>query len=307
MNRSEHNRRQFLKASAALTSMALAPALARAADAAINKAIPKSGETLPVIGMGTSRTFDSIDDDEINQRLRQVTQTFFDLGGGMIDSSPMYGAAQSVLGAILPNIKGDKNLFAATKVWIDGRERGIDQMEASRQAWGIERFDLMQIHNLVDWRTHLQTLQQMKADGQIRYLGITTSHGRFHDELESILKNNEFDFVQMSYNIANDDVEQRLLPLALDRGIGVIINRPFQRGSLFRRVKGKALPGWVEEFGCDSWAQYFLKYVVSHPAVTCAIPATSKVKHMRDNMGAGRGRLPDQRQRQKMRAYLNSL
>jgi diketogulonate reductase-like aldo/keto reductase len=307
MDTQQGDRRQFLKASAAIAALGLAPRLLKADEMPIIKTIPKSGEALPVIGMGTSRTFDTHDDDEITGQLQQVIQSFFELGGGMIDSSPMYGAAQQVLGRILPPLGDDRYLFAATKVWIEGRDNGVQQMEASRRAWGIDRFDLMQIHNLVDWRTHLKTLEGMKAEGKIRYIGITTSHGRFHDQLEQILARHDFDFLQLSYNIANDEVEKRLLPLAQDRGIAVIVNRPFQRGELFRKVRGVQLPAWVNEFGCDSWGQYFLKYAVSHPAVTCAIPATSKVKHMRDNMGAGRGSLPTQKQRRLMRDYLLSL
>lgn len=288
------------KASASKVSASLAQAI-------IQKPIPSSGEKLPVIGMGTSRTFDAINDDELLTRLEQVTRTFFDMGGGMIDSSPMYGSSQEVIGHLLPRVKGEKNLFSATKVWTEGREEGIQQMEQSRRLWGIKGFDLMQIHNLVDWEVHLETLQQMKADGAIRYIGITTSHGRFHEQLKELLKKYDFDFVQLSYNIDNRDVESSLLSIAQDRGIAVIVNRPFQRGDLFSAVKGKQLPAWTQEFDCNSWGQYFLKYVVSHPAVCCAIPATSKVKHMKDNMLAGRGRLPTMKQRIQMLKYFEAL
>ncbi|NOR24760.1 MAG: aldo/keto reductase [Desulforhopalus sp.] len=273
----------------------------------IRKAIPKTGEKLPVIGMGTSRTFDAIGNKELLTRLQQVTRTFFDMGGGMIDSSPMYGSAQEVIGELLPGVAGDTNLFAATKVWIQGKKQGIEQMEASRQQWGIKRFDLMQIHNLIDWETHLETLKQMKAEGKIRYVGITTSHGRDHNELINILKKHDFDFVQLTYNIGNRDVESPLLLIAQEKGIAVIVNRPYQRGALFHQIKGKSLPTWAQEFDCTSWGQYFLKFVVSHPAVTCAIPATSKVKHMQDNMQAGRGRLPTAKQRVQMVSYFESL
>jgi len=211
-----------------------------------------------------------------------------------------------VIGQLLPNVKGSKKLFAATKVWIDGKEEGIEQMEASRRLWGIKRFDLMQIHNLVDWETHLETLKHMKSDGKIRYIGITTSHGRFHQELQKILKRHEFDFLQLTYNIGNHDAEP-LLDIARDRGIAVIVNRPYQRGDLFRRVKGKPLPAWAKDLDCTSWGQYFLKYAVSHPAVNCAIPATTKAKHMKDNMLAARGRLPSASQRDKMLKYFESL
>lgn len=302
-------RRQFIATGAAIAGSLVMPAVALASTSStlIKKAIPKSGEDLAVIGMGTSRTFEGSNDPQSISTLKQVTQAFFDLGGGMIDSSPMYGSAQQILGRILPQISHNKTLFAATKVWIDGQQNGIDQMEQSRKLWGIQRFDLMQIHNLVDWETHLQTLQQMKAEGRIRYIGITTSHGRFHDDLQSILRKHDFDFLQLSYNIAEREVEQSLLSIAAEKGIAVIVNRPYQRGSLFSKVKGKALPDFAQEFDCTSWGQFFLKFVVSHPAVNCAIPATSKVHHMQDNMQAGRGRLPDPKQREQMIRYVEAL
>ena len=306
------SRRQFIRLAATLGTGLILPGEAFATSAPIYKTILKTGEKLPVIGMGTSRTFDAANDPELLLRLEGVTRTFFDMGGGMIDSSPMYGSSQEVIGQVLSKMKSskvndEKNLFAATKVWIEGRQQGLEQMEESRLQWGIKNFDLMQIHNLVDWRIHLETLKQMKADGKIRYMGITTSHGRYHDQLKDILKKHDFDFVQLSYNIANRDVESPLLSIAQDKGIAVIVNRPYQRGDLFRKVKGKPLPPWVQEFDCSSWGQYFLKYVVSHPAVTCAIPATTRVKHMKDNMLAGRGRLPTAKQRVNMLKYFESL
>ena len=306
------SRRQFIRLAATLGTGLILPGEAFATSPPIYKTILKTGEKLPVIGMGTSRTFDAANDPELLLRLEGVTRTFFDMGGGMIDSSPMYGSSQEVIGQVLSKMKnskvnGEKNLFAATKVWIEGRQQGLEQMEESRLQWGIKNFDLMQIHNLVDWRIHLETLKQMKADGKIRYMGITTSHGRYHDQLKDILKKHDFDFVQLSYNIANRDVESPLLSIAQDKGIAVIVNRPYQRGDLFRKVKGKPLPPWVQEFDCSSWGQYFLKYVVSHPAVTCAIPATTRVKHMKDNMLAGRGRLPTAKQRVNMLKYFESL
>lgn len=310
-NVAKFSRRDFLGSVASLAGALGAglvlPGSVLAASGQIRKAIPKSGEKLSVIGMGTSRTFNANGDPELLARLQQVTQTFFDMGGGMIDSSPMYGSSQEVVGQLLPKVKGKKNLFAATKVWIDGKEDGIEQMERSRQLWGIKRFDLMQIHNLVDWETHLETLKQMKADGKIRYIGITTSHGRYHSRLKNILRKHNFDFVQLSYNIGNRDVESPLLSIAQEKGIAVIVNRPYQRGDLFGQVKGKSLPPWAREFDCSSWGQYFLKYVVSHPAVTCAIPATTRIKHMKDNMQAGRGRLPTVKQRNQMVKYFESL
>ena len=301
------SRRQLLGWAGVLGAGLVLPYGVFAASAPIHKAIPKTGEKLPVIGMGTSRTFDASGDADWIARLQQVTQTFFDMGGGLIDSSPMYKSAEEVIGQLLPNVKGKKNLFAATKVWIKGREKGIQQMEESRKLWGINQFDLMQIHNLVDWKTQLETLKQMKADGKIRYIGVTTSHGRSHGQLKEVLERHDFDFVQLTYNIGNHDVESPLLSIAQEKGIAVIANRPFQRGDLFDRVKGKPLPPWAREIDCASWGQFFLKYVVSHPAITCAIPATSKVKHMKDNMLAGRGRLPNSKQRNQMVKYFRSL
>jgi diketogulonate reductase-like aldo/keto reductase len=218
----------------------------------------------------------------------------------------MYGAAEEVLGELLKRTKG-RGVFAATKVWTDGKGAGIEQMERSRELWGVPRFDLMQIHNLRDWRVHLETLKEWKAQGRIRYVGITTSHGRMHDELERALASEPFDFVQLSYNLEDREVERRLLPLAAERKVAVLVNRPFQRGGLFDKVRGKPLPAWAEEWGIASWGQYFLKFAVSHPAVTCAIPATSKVKHAVDNMAAARGPMPDAAARQRMVKAVEAL
>jgi diketogulonate reductase-like aldo/keto reductase len=274
---------------------------------AIRKAIPASGERLPVIGMGTSRTFDVGDDPEVRARLLEVLQAFFDNGGAVIDSSPMYGNAEQVTGDLLKRIDNKGSLFAATKVWTWGKQEGIEQMQRSMQRMGVARFDLMQIHNLRDWPTHLETLKDWKAQGKVRYIGVTTSHGRDHDELETLLQTEPVDFVQFSYNIANRTAERRLLPIAQERGIATLINRPFQRGELFAKVKGKPLPEWAADIDCTSWAQFFLKYIVSHPAVTCVIPATSKPHHMVDNMGAGFGRLPDGEMRERMAGYFAGL
>ena len=303
------NRREFLGYTAALAAAWLLPSVggSAAARTVIEKTIPSSGERIPVIGMGTSRTFNAAGDMQTMTTLADVLEAFFAHGGSLIDSSPMYGSSEQVLGQLLPAVARPGGLFAATKVWTDGRESGVRQMEQSRRLWGVERFDLMQIHNLRDWRIHYETLQEMKASGQIRYIGITTSHGRDHAELRQVLQKHDFDFVQFSYNIGNREAEQVLLPLAADRGIAVIVNRPFARGGLFRSVKGQAPPEWATEFDCASWGQFFLKYAVSHPAVTCAIPATSKVKHMLDNMGAGFGRLPDPATRRRMASLIRAL
>ena len=273
----------------------------------ILKKIPSSGEMIPVIGFGTSRTFDALGDDELMIQLKVVLQSFFNKEGVLVDSSPMYGTAEAVIGKLLTQIKGAENLFSATKVWTYGKEEGIEQMEQSRKLWGVKQFDLMQIHNLRDWQVHYETLIKMKAEGKIRYIGVTTSHGRFHEELEVLLETFPFDFLQLSYNIANRDVEERLLPIALDKGIAVIANRPYQRGDLFRKTKGKALPKWASDIDVNSWGQFFLKFIVSHPAVTCAIPATSKVKHLLDNMVAQVGQLPDANMRKNMINYFQNL
>ncbi len=273
----------------------------------ITRPIPSSGEPIPVIGMGTSRTFDIGDDPAARQQLAQVLQTFFDKGGAVIDSSPMYGSAETVVGDLLKGVSNKEALFAATKVWTYGKQNGIQQMQESIRRMGVDEMDLMQIHNLRDWKIHLPTLRQWKEEGKIRYIGITTSHGRSHGELEQIMRTEPLDFVQFTYSIANRTAEKRLLPMAADRGIATLVNRPFQRGELFQRVKGKSLPDWSAEFDCHSWGQFFLKFIVSHPAVTCVIPATSKVHHMQDNMTAGFGRLPTAAMRRRMRDTVESL
>jgi diketogulonate reductase-like aldo/keto reductase len=272
-----------------------------AAQEAITRAIPSSGERLPVIGMGSWLTFDVDPDSLLLERRCEVLKTFFERGGALIDSSPMYGRAEAAIGACLARLPSAGRLFAATKVWTWGERLGIDQMEHSRRLWGVARFDLMQIHNMLDWKTHLETLKEMKAEGQIRYIGITTSHGRRHRELERVLAREEaFDFVQFTYNLADREAEHRLLPLAAERGLAVIVNRPFQGGTLFERLRGRALPPWAAQFDCRNWAQFMLKFIVSHPAVTCTIPATTRVEHMQENMGAAYGRLPDARMRRRM-------
>ncbi len=302
-------RRQFLTRSAGLlTASLLAPhGWANDGKSKIQRPIPSSGELLPIIGMGTSRTFDVDPNSAQSEALVNVLQTFFDKGGAVVDTSPMYGHAERVLGELLKKIQNKQALFAATKVWTDGHENGLDQMERSRQLVGVGKFDLIQIHNLRDWQVHLRTLKEWKAQGKVRYIGITTSHGRFHDELAMIMEKEPLDFVQFSYNIRYQEAARRLLPVARERGIATLINRPFQRGELFNTVKGKALPDFARDIDCSTWAQYFLKYIAADPAVTCIIPATSKLHHMEDNMMAGYGRLPDERMSNKMRDYFASL
>jgi len=303
------SRREFVAAaSLTMASVWLSPWQLHAAETTmLRKTIPGTAESLAVIGLGSSRTFDVNADDPVIAEFVTIIQEFFARGGELIDSSPMYGSAEQVIGILLNRAGGRDRLFAATKVWTDGEQAGIRQMESSARKWGIDRFDLMQIHNLRDWKIHFKTLKAWKAEGKIRYIGITTSHGRSHRELESILRQEPFDFVQLSYNIEDRSVEERLLPLAADRGIAVLVNRPYQRGSLFRTAKGKPLPDWATEFDCHSWGQFFLKYIVSHPAVTCVIPATSKLHHLQDNLAAGSGRLPDAAIRKQMEKYFAAI
>lgn len=301
------SRRRFLAQLAGLTTACwLRPGVSLPRDIH-TQVIPSTGEQLPIIGMGTWRTFDVTGDRLAVAERTRVLETFLAMGGGMVDSSPMYGSSQRVIGECLAQIEDSAGLFAATKVWTWGRSLGIRQMESSRKLWTVPRFDLMQIHNMLDWETHLETLKAMKAEGRVRYIGITTSHGRRHEALEGALQQEDFDFVQFTYNIEDREAEQRLLPLAAERDIAVIINRPFQGGSLFPDVRGKPLPDWAGEIDCANWAQFFLKFIVSHPAVTCAIPATSRVDHMQENMGAGYGRLPDMEMRQRMIEYFEAL
>jgi diketogulonate reductase-like aldo/keto reductase len=309
----EHNRassrRRFLKLCGSLSAAMVmsSPRVSARAGPAIARSIPKTGEPLPVIGMGSWLTFDvGNDPPELATRV-QILQTFFDSGGAVIDSSPMYGSSEKVIGYCLKQIGKKDALFAATKVWIVGRRFGIVQMKRSESLWGTGSFGLMQIHNLVDWETHLRTLKDWKAQGKIRYIGITTSHGRRHADLEKAIATEPFDFVQFTYNMRDREAERRLLPLAAERGIAVIINRPFRRGRLFDYIEDEPLPGWASEFDCENWAQYFLKFIVSHPAVTCAIPATSQVPHMQENMGAGFGLLPDAKMRRRMVRHFEAL
>ncbi|KJS32550.1 MAG: aldo/keto reductase [Desulfatitalea sp. BRH_c12] len=303
------SRRTFIKGAGAFAVAAtLTPGRLLGQDATpILRPIPSSGEMLPVIGMGTSQTFDVGENPAVRAQLAEVVNVFFEKGGTLIDTSPMYGRSESVVGDLLEATANHAKVFAATKVWTDGRQDGIAQMQQSMQRMGVDVMDLMQIHNLRDWRTHLPVLREWKQQGRFRYIGITTSHGRYHEELARILKTESFDFVQFTYNIEDRAVEESLLSIAADRGIATLINRPFQRSAMFRKVRDVDLPEWSKEFDCRSWGQYFLKFIVAHPAVTCVIPATSKVRHMEDNMGAGFGRLPDEGMRRRMVAFYESL
>ena len=293
-------RRQLLQVSAAILALPLHSVNSATRGLVLKRSIPSSGEQVPVVGMGSSRTFNVDSSPQKLAQLGAIMKVFFDHGGAVIDSSPMYGSAEARIGDVLRNMAQRPDIFAATKVWTNGRESGIEQMLESSRRMNVERFDLIAVHNLVDWKTQLATLKQWKAEGKVRYIGITTSHGRYHDELLDIMRREPLDFVQFSYNIDNLDAERSLLPLAADRGIATMINRPYQRGSLFRKSKGKPLPELASEIDCKSWGQFYLKFILGHPAVTCVIPATSKEKHMRDNMQANFGRLPSAAQRAEM-------
>lgn len=266
----------------------------------IRKRIPRTGELLPAIGLGTSQTFDATGDEEI-EALVPVMRAFLDAGGSLIDSSPMYGESERVTGQLLARV-GRRDVFFATKVWTEeGKEAGIAQMNESLRLMGAgDRIDLMQVHNLVDWRTHLPSLREWKQAGKLRYLGITEM--RDWETVESIMRGESIDFIQVPYSMGERVVEERILPAAHDLGVAVLVMRPFMRSRLFQRVEGKSLPEWASEFDCTSWAQFFLKWIIAHPAVTCPIPATSNPKHMIDDMRAGSGRMPDEATRARMLA-----
>ena len=300
-------RRKMLQISAGLLVCPGSALFAASALPLIQRSIPSTGERIPVIGMGSSRTFDVDSQSESEARLRDVMQAFFKSRGSVIDSSPMYGEAESRIGDVLRSMQPAPKVFAATKVWTQGREQGIAQMQRSAERMHVERFDLIAVHNLNDWKTQLKTLKAWKAEGKVRYIGITTSHGRYHHDLADIMRQQPLDFVQFSYNINNLDAEKVLLPLAQDRGIATMINRPYQRGQLFRASRGKPLPALAQDIGCRSWGQFYLKFILAHPAVSCIIPATSKTKHMIDNMGANFGPVPDQQQRREMLSLFGAL
>ncbi|TWA70264.1 diketogulonate reductase-like aldo/keto reductase [Azospirillum brasilense] len=271
------------------------------------KRIPSSGEAIPSVGLGTWITFNVGDDAELRAECAAVMRAFFAMGGRMIDSSPMYGSSQAVIGDGLRALEQAVPLFAADKVWISSASRGPSQIEESRRLWDVPRFDLLQVHNLLSWEEHLGTLFTMKEAGQLRYVGITTSEGRRHDLFEEIMRRQPLDFVQLSYNIVDREAEERILPLAADRGMAVIVNRPFQQGVLLRRLSRHPLPSWAADAGASSWAQFVLKFIISHPAVTVAIPATSQVAHVRENMAAMAGPMPDTAMRRRMADYVRGL
>jgi aryl-alcohol dehydrogenase-like predicted oxidoreductase len=278
---------------------------AGAAPAMIRRPIQGSGELLPVIGLGTWRTFDVGRAESERAPLREVLGEFVRLGGRVVDSSPVYGRAEQLVGDLAAELGAHRQLFLATKVLARGREAGVRQMEESLRRLRVQRLDLMQVHNLSDWRTQLGTLRRWKAEGKVRYIGVTHHLEGAHDELARVLATEPLDFVQLNYSIAERRAERRLLPLAAERRTAVIVNRPFAEGALFAAVRGAPLPSWAAEIGCSTWAHVFLKFVISHPAVTCVIPATRKVRHLVENMRAGVGPLPDETLRARMASVLD--
>jgi diketogulonate reductase-like aldo/keto reductase len=281
---------------------------AMAADAMIARPIPSSGEAMPVIGLGTWNVFDVGEDAGARAPLKEVLRRLVDAGGRMIDTSPMYGRAEAVTGDLVAELGLRPRVFLATKVWTSGREQGIAQMRRSAERLRSPVIDLVQIHNLLDWRTHLATLRQMKAAGQVRYIGITHYTTSSLPELARILESEPgIDFVQFGYSLATRDAETKLLPVAAARRVATIVNQPFESGDMFRRVRGKPVPEWAADFDCTSWAQLFLKYILAEPAVTAIIPATANPEHMADDLKAGFGRLPDAQQRQRIRQLWDAL
>ena len=290
------NRRDAIRMMSAAAAGMGGPA-SSAEPGAISKKIPSSGEAMPVIGIGTWQTFDVGADPAQRAGLEQVLREFVALGGRMLDSSPMYGSSEAVAGDLAARLGVRDKLFVATKVWTSGKAAGVRQMEESMSKLHAKPIDLMQVHNLVDVDAHLDTLREWKRKGVVRYIGATHYTASGHEALARVMEKHPLDFIQVNYSVGEREAEQRLLPLAKERGVAVIANRPFAGGDLFRRLRSMPLPAWAAQIDCASWAQLLLKFVVSHPALTCAIPATSKLEHLRDNMGAARGRMPDEKQR----------
>lgn len=297
------DRRTFL-ASVAAAAAWPHRALAQTARV-VTRPIPSSGEQLPLVGLGTWRTFNVGDDPEGRDACAAVMAAFFAGGGRLVDSSPMYGSSQDVIGYGLKKLDARAKVFAADKIWT--YSGGAAQFAATRKKWGIARFDLMQVHNLLSWQEHLPMLIDMKAKGLVRYVGITTSEGRRHEEFEQVMRTQPLDFIQVTYNAVDREVEQRILPLARERKLAVIVNRPFRGGPLVRRAKRHKLPAWAKEIDCTTWAQILLKFIASHPAVTCPIPATTRVDHVRENVGASYGRLPDESLRKRIAAQAETF
>lgn len=305
------HRRTMIKAGLALGATMLLPRAGQSAQAQplIQKKIPSSGESIPIIGIGTARRYEEVKTDAEKAPLRETIRQFQALGGKVIDSSPSYGTAEAVVGELADGLKIRDSLFLATKVSLRkvGREEGIAQIEQSFKRLRANKIDLLAVHNLRDTDTQLRTLREMKQAGRIRYVGITTSFDNQYGEFEQVIKKETLDFIQVDYALDNRDAGERIIPLAGDRGMAVMINLPFGRGRLFKAVQGKRLPEWAGEFDCQSWPQFFLKYIVSHPAITCAVPGMARPEYVVDNLGAARGRLPDGAARRKMEQFIDNV
>lgn len=293
-------RRESLGKLSAMAMLPLAYPLLMQSKKINTRTIPSTKEALPVVGLGTWQTFDVGDSEQEKIPLKEVLKTLFEHGGTVIDSSPMYGRSEKIVGELSTEIKLNDKFFMATKVWTSGKDNGIKQMNESFALLKRKHIELLQIHNLVDWQTHLKTLRDWKAQGKIKYIGITHYTESAYASLENVMREHPIDFLQINYNLISRKAEERLLPLAQEKQIAVLINQPFESGNLFNRVRGKELPAWAKEFDSQSWGQFFLKFILSHPAVTCVIPGTSKPHHMLDNLGAGFGRLPDEKQKREM-------
>jgi aryl-alcohol dehydrogenase-like predicted oxidoreductase len=310
LSRRDFGRREALRlvAAAGVASFAAAPAPAAGAEPMATRPIPSTGEALPVVGIGTWQTFDVGASKADRARLTEVLRLFFDAGGKMVDSSPMYGRAEEVSGDLIAALAARDRAFLATKVWTQGREAGIAQMRDSMRLMRAgPTIDLIQVHNLVDWRTHLATLRAWKDAGTVRYVGVTHYTESAFDDLARIMRDETLDFVQLPYSVGVRGAENRLLPLAAERGVAVIVNRPFEGGGLFGAARRRPLPDVAAELDCTSWAQLFLKFILAHPAVTCVIPGTGKVEHLVDNVAAGHGRLPDSAQRRRLLRAVEAL
>jgi len=303
------SRRELLKAGIGVGASLFLPSTNLLAQAGplIQKKIPSTGESVPIVGLGTARRYEAVTTEAERAPLRETLREFKALGGKVIDSSPTYGTAEQVVGDLVSELKIRDSLFIATKVSISGRDAGLKQLEQSFKRLQTPKIDLIAVHNLRDTQTHLRPLREWQQQGRIRYVGITTSFDNQYRDFEQTMKAEKLDFIQVDYALDNRDAAERIVPLAADRGMAVMINLPFGRGRLFNAVQGKKLPEWASEFDCKTWPQFFLKYLVSHPAVTCAIPGMAKAEYVRDNLGAAQGRLPDAAMRRRMENFIDGV
>jgi aryl-alcohol dehydrogenase-like predicted oxidoreductase len=308
----EMTRKEFLSGSLAAAGLLAAGGIAGLAPEAraaalIQRPIPRTGETIPIVGLGTARIYDVEPGDPKIPVLRATLDIFVKSGGRVIDSSPTYGRAEAVVGDLLAGLKAREKTFIATKISTRGEKEGVESIKSSMAAFRTDRIELLQVHNLKDTKTQLRTIRRLREEGKVKYIGITVSNKRQYDDFARVMETEPLDFVQMNYSLGQPDTAERLLPLARDKGLAVLINRPFWLGRLFRKAKGRDLPAWAAEFDCKSWAQFFLKFCLSHPAVTAAIPGTDRPEYMADNLGAAMGRMPDAKTQARMLSYWRSL